>query len=64
LGDFEIRVFKNHLKNYFKCGIDDEFRNWIKILTNEMRKYKLTSIEDLVKLKYENNENINNRKTV
>jgi hypothetical protein len=60
LGDFEIRVFKNHLKNYFKSGIDDEFRNWIKILTDEMRKYKSTSIEDLVKLKYENNENNNN----
>jgi hypothetical protein len=54
MGDFEIRVFKNHLKDYFKSGIDDEFRNWIKILTDEMRKYKSTSIEDLAKLKYEN----------
>jgi hypothetical protein len=29
-----------------------------------MKKFKVTSIEDLVKLKYENNENNNNWRTV
>jgi hypothetical protein len=55
-----IKTLKDQLSIYFKGGKGDEFRNWIKILTDEMRKYKSTSIEDLVKLKYENNENNNN----
>jgi hypothetical protein len=59
-----ITTLKEQLKTYFRRGKGDEFRNWVKILTDEMRKYKSASIEDLVKLKYENNENINNRKTV
>ena len=60
----KITFLEDQLHEYFSSGKGDEFRNWVKILTDEMRKYKLTSIEDLVKLKYENNENINNRKTV
>jgi hypothetical protein len=55
-----IITLKEQLKTYFRRGKGDEFRNWIKILTNEMKKFKVTSIEDLVKLKYENNENNNN----
>jgi hypothetical protein len=55
-----IKTLKDQLRIYFKGGKGDEFRNWIKILTDEMRKYKSTSIEDLAKIKYENNENYNN----
>jgi hypothetical protein len=55
-----IYSLKNNLRDYFKNGKGDNFREWIKILINEMKKFKVTSIEDLVKLKYENNENNNN----
>jgi hypothetical protein len=56
----KITFLENQLYEYFRRGKGDKFRNWIKILTNEMKKFKVTSIEDLVKLKYENNENNNN----
>jgi hypothetical protein len=47
-----IYSLKNDLQIYFKSGKGDNFREWIKILINEMKKFKVTTVDDLVNIKF------------
>jgi hypothetical protein len=47
-----IYSLKADLHNYFKSGKGDNFREWIKILINEMKKFKVTTVDDLVNIKF------------
>jgi hypothetical protein len=47
-----IYSLKADLHNYFKSGKGDNFREWVKILINEMKKFKVTTVNDLVNIKF------------
>jgi hypothetical protein len=46
-----IRSFKSNLHNYFKSGEGGEFRDDVKLLIRDMRKWGVNSIDSLVKMK-------------
>lgn len=47
-----LNSLKADLHNYFKGGKGDNFREWIKILIDEMRRFKVQTIDDLVNIKF------------
>jgi hypothetical protein len=47
-----LNSFSANLHNYFKSGKGDNFREWIKILINEMKRFKVTTVYDLVNIKF------------